>query len=71
MFYKKVIILKIYKFFVKWYYFFCNKNITYNSKECQTDLTNNKIENLLQLEKNLQYLYSVFFFLNLMKRISR
>ena len=53
MFYKKVIILKIYKFFVKWYYFFCNKNITYNSKECQTDLTNNKIENLLQLKKNI------------------
>lgn len=53
MFYKKVIILKIYKFFVKWYYFFCNKNITYNSKECQTDLTNNKIENLLQLEKDI------------------
>lgn len=58
MFYIKSIKLKIYKIFIKWYNFFCNKNITYISKECQTDLTNSKINNLLQLEKdiiNLEY----------------
>lgn len=53
MFYIKSIKLKIYKIFTKWYKFFFSKNISYISKECQTDLTNSKINNLLQLEKDI------------------
>lgn len=51
--YIKLIKYKIWKFLIKCYKFFYKKNITYKSKECQTDLSSDKIKNLLELENDI------------------